>query len=384
MKILHLISGGDTGGAKTHVITLLKKLIEYNVQIKVLCVMEGDFTKEAIENNIPTKIIKQKNRASFKEILEIKEYIQKENFDLVHCHGARANYIAFFIKKWLKMPFITTLHSDYKLDFTDNVYKKLIFTPINYICLKSFNNILAVTEEFKKMLVNRNFKEKNILTIYNGINFEEKINLMPKADFLKSYNIIFEENKIYIGMVSRLQSVKGIKYFLEAVKELIKNDTEDKIRVLIAGNGSLKKDAENFILTNNLQDKVKMLGFIKDVNSFYNIISINVLSSLSESFPYSLLEGARLKKATVATNVGGIPEMIKNNETGFLVEAKNWKELSSKIKYLVDNPYLRKEFGEKFYKFTYENFSDTKMAEIHKNIYKNIINCKGDKKSETY
>lgn len=50
----------------------------------------------------------------------------------------------------------------------------------------------------------------------------------------------------------------------------------------------------------------------------------------------------------------------------------------------MDNPTLREEFGEKFYKFTYENFSDTKMAKVHKNIYKNIINCKGDKKSENY
>lgn len=386
MKILHLISGGDTGGAKTHVITLLKRLMKLGVDVRLLCVMEGSFTKEAMENNIPIKIIKQNNRASFKEILEIKKYIKDENFDLVHCHGARANYISFFIKKSLKVPFITTLHSDYKLDFTDNIYKKLIFTPINYFSLKSFDYILTVTNEFKKMLINRNFKEEKLITIYNGINFDENINLIPKSEFLKNYNIFFEEDKVYVGIVARLQAVKGIRYFLEAINHLIKNDDKDKIRVLIAGSGSLEKEAENFILNNNLQDKVKMLGFVQDINSFYNIIEINVLSSLSESFPYSLLEGARQKKATVSTAVGGIPEMIKDNETGFLTEPKNWEEMSNKIKFLVDNPTTRENFGENFYNFTYENFSDKKMAKVHQDIYKNIINkcSKGDKKSETY
>lgn len=378
MKVLHLISGGDTGGAKTHVITLLKKLISLGVDVQVLCVMDGVFTKEALKNRIPVKIIEQSRRTSFKKILEIKSYIKKEKFDLVHCHGARANYIAFFIKNSLNIPFLTTLHSDYKLDFSDNIYKKLIFTPINYICLKSFSHILTVTENFKKMLISRGFKESSLITIYNGLDFDKKLNLSSKSEFLKSFGINFEEDKVYIGLLARLQSVKGIKYFLQAINCLIKSDNEDKVRVLIAGSGSLKKYAENFILNNNLQNKVKMLGFINNTDSFFNVIDINVLSSLSESFPYSLLEGARLKKATVSTNVGGICEMITDGKHGFLTPPKDFEKMAQKINFLVKNPSLRKDFGEEFYKFTCNNFSDTKMANVHIDIYKNIISYKGE------
>ena len=130
---------------------------------------------------------------------------------------------------------------------------------------------------------------------------------------------------------------------------------------------------KSFIKDNNLQNNVKMLGFINDIDSFYNAIDINVLTSYSESFPYALLEGARLKKATIATMVGGIPEMIKNNETGLLIKSHSSEDVAKKIDILLKDRELMSSFGENFYKYAYDHFSDTKMAKTHIDIYKNII-----------
>ena len=87
MKVLHLISWGDGGGAKTHVITLLKRLMNEGINVELLCIMEGSFTEEARKEKIPIKIIHQKKRYSLKPILDIKKYICKGNYDIVHCHG---------------------------------------------------------------------------------------------------------------------------------------------------------------------------------------------------------------------------------------------------------------------------------------------------------
>ncbi len=371
MKVLHLISGGDGGGAKTHVITLLKRLMNEGINVELLCIMEGVFTEEAKKAGIPTKIIHQKKRYSLKPILEIKKYIAKGDYDIVHCHGARANYIAFFIKNSFNIPFITTLHSDYKLDFKDSIYKQAIFMPINAIALRKFDYILAVTKAFKNMLIERGFDEKKLKVIYNGINMQKEIKTLDKTEFLKQYNIPYNQDYLYVGIAARLQQVKGLKHFLEASKILLKDNKN--IMFLIAGSGTLEDSMKSFIKDNHLQDNVKMLGFVSDINSFYNALDINVLTSYSESFPYALLEGARLKKATIATAVGGIPEMIKDNETGFLIKPHSSKEIAKKIDILLKDKNLMSSFGESFYKYAYDHFSDEKMAKTHIDIYKNIL-----------
>lgn len=371
MKVLHLISGGDGGGAKTHVITLLKRLMNEGINVELLCIMEGAFTEEAKKAGIPIKIIHQKKRYSLKPILEIKKYIAKGDYDIVHCHGARANYIAFFIKNSFNIPFITTLHSDYKLDFKDSIYKQAIFMPINAIALRKFDYILAVTKAFKNMLIERGFDEKKLKVIYNGINMQKEIKTLDKIEFLKQYNIPYNQDYLYVGIAARLQQVKGLKHFLEASKILLKDNKN--IMFLIAGSGTLEDSMKSFIKDNHLQDNVKMLGFVSDINSFYNALDINVLTSYSESFPYALLEGARLKKATIATAVGGIPEMIKDNETGFLIKPHSSKEIAKKIDILLKDKNLMSSFGESFYKYAYDHFSDEKMAKTHIDIYKNIL-----------
>ena len=127
------------------------------------------------------------------------------------------------------------------------------------------------------------------------------------------------------------------------------------------------------IKNKSLTDKIYMLGHVNDIDSFYNAIDINTLTSLSESFPYALLEGARMKKATISTDVGGISEMIKDGKTGYLVKTMDTKGLCEKILLLSENAQLRKKLGESFYNDTKNKFSDKKMALTHKQIYEKII-----------
>lgn len=378
MKVLHLISGGDCGGAKTHVLTLLKRLMKDGVNVELLCIMESSFTEDAKNINIPTKIISQKKRYSIKPIFEIKNYIKNGQYDIVHCHGARANYLAFFIQNKLDIPFVTTLHSDYKLDFKDNFFKQIIFMPINTIALRKFKYILTVTENFKNMLIKRKFKKNKIFVIYNGIDLDTPINTISKAKFLEKYNIIYDEKNIYIGIVARLETIKGLTYFLETCKEICKNNKN--VVFLIAGSGNLEKSMLDYIKQNNLEN-VKMLGFVKDINSFYNVLDINTLTSYSESFPYALLEGARMKKMAISTAVGGIPEMIQDSKTGYLTKPKNHLEIVDKINMLIKNKNLIKKLGENFYNHIYNNFSDKKMANTHIDIYKKIIKEKNSEKN---
>ena len=300
-----------------------------------------------------------------------KKFIEENNYDIIHCHGARANYIAAFIRRKIKAPMITTLHSDYKLDFKDTLHKQLIYAPINYFALKRFKYILTVTEAFKNMMIDRGFKKDKFFVVYNGISFDDELSFSSKEDFFKKYCIKFDKDKKYVGIAARLNVVKGVDVFLKMALDICKkrNDTN----FIIAGDGDDFDKYKSFIEENNLSDRIFMIGHINDINSFFNAIDINMLTSLSESFPYALLEGARMKKATVSTAVGGIPEMILQGETGYLVSPDNISDIAEKVMSLLDNEELAQKFGQAFFDRVKENFSDVKMAQTHKSIYEKIV-----------
>lgn len=374
MKIIHFISGGDTGGAKTHVLTLLENLRKLNIDVELLCIMEGIFTEEARELGIPVTIIPQIRRYDLSVNKKVCDYINNSGCDLVHCHGARANYISLFIMHNVRVPMITTLHSDYKLDFKDNMRKQIVYTPINSYALRRFDHILCVTNAFKNMLIQRGFKEKRIEVIYNGIDFKPKLETLDKERFYDRLHIKYNPNKKYVGIAARLFAVKGVDVFLKAANVLVKRC--DNIDFIVLGDGEMWDSCEAYVKENNLEGRVHLAGQIMNsvvMNSFYKHIDVNTLSSYSESFPYALLEGARMRRATVATAVGGIPEMIEDSVSGYLVPSGDYNAFADRLEILCNNDELRLKMGNAFYDRALENFSVESMANTHINIYKKII-----------
>ena len=369
MKALHLISGGDTGGAKTHIISLIKSINKL-IDAKIICFIEDTFYYEAKANKIDIEIFEQKNRADMAVIKRLADEIEKEKYDIIHCHGARANFIGMFLKSRIKVPLITTMHSDYKLDFRDNFYKRMVFTTLNKIALNRFDYYIAISDTFKEMLVERGFDGDQIYTLYNGIDMEMEIEYIDKMDFLKAHNIEYKGETI-IGIIARLDKVKDHETFLRAAKTLI-DDKKDVI-FLIAGNGNDEKRLISLCEEFNIKENVHFIGFIDDPFSFFNAIDINTLTSLSESFPYAVLEGALMKKPIISTNVGGLKELIIDGETGYLVDVGDYRELAKKMNIFLDDKDKLEEIGKNLYEKVKNEFSSDAMAEEHVKIYKEII-----------
>lgn len=368
MKVLHLISGGDTGGAKTHIINLLCGLKD-KVDVKLVCFIKGPFADDLKKHGIDVHVIEQKSRFDFSVVNKLKDLIESENFEIVHSHGARANLISYFLKKKVNAKFITTVHSDYLLDFKDNFYKNIVFTNLNKFALKRFDNYIAVSDSFKDMLVSRGFDKDKIFTIYNGIFLEDKI-IKDKESYLKEKNIDYED-KFIVGILARLDKVKDHETFLRAAKEVI--DKDKSVIFLLAGDGQDKEHLLSLRKDLGLEQNVYLLGNETHPYDFLNAIDINVLCSLSESFPYVIMEGGSLKKATIASRVGGIPKIIIDGETGELFEKQDYKALAADILKLKNNADERKKLGENLYTRIIDNFTHIKMAEKHVEIYKKIL-----------
>jgi glycosyltransferase involved in cell wall biosynthesis len=370
MKVLHLISGGDTGGAKTHVLSLAKEL-EKHVDIKLICLMEGDFFREGQRMGLNISVIPQKRRYDLGVVRQLCNLIRQERFQILHCHGARANFIAAIMRRSLHIPSLTTMHSDYKLDFQGSFYKNLIYTNLNAWALRSFDYFVAVSDSFKEMLVSRGFPAEKIFVIYNGIDFNAKLKLGRKEDILKDFGLTIPPEARIVGIMGRLHPVKGLDLFLQGARLVL--EEEPDIYFLIAGDGEEK---EKLIKLRNklmLGERVYFTGFTNQPDQFISILDINTLTSYSESFPLVLLEGARLKKPTLSSNVGGITHLLKEGETGLLFEAGNVEQFALKLLVLLRDEKLAACLGKKLYFYARENFSLERLGYNHREIYRQIL-----------
>lgn len=370
MKVMHLISGGDSGGAKTHLFELLDKL-KLSCEVSVACLMKGPFYNEILEKDIESHLFLQKNRFDLSVVDDIHRFIKNKNIELLHVHGARANFIAMFLKGRLSIPVVTTMHSDYLLDF-DELFKRLVFTNLNILSLRKLDYFIAVSHSFKDMLIKRNFRPNGIHIVYNGMDFSKiPQNVTSKEEYAQKHGLELNNDLCYVGIAARFDAVKGVDVFINgAAKAYEKNKN---LRFLIAGTGSEEKNLKALTKKLGMEDVIKFLGFETDIYGFLNFIDINTLTSKCESFPYSMLEGAAMKKPMIASNVGGIPALVKNGETGFIFENGNFGEMAEKIVELSQNKELILKMGEAINEKVRNEFSADVFAKTHLDIYSAIL-----------
>lgn len=379
MKVLHLISGGDSGGAKTHVFSLMDKLTQ-KADVTVVCLMRGVFYEEILERDVRVLLYEQRSRFDLSVLKKLLTLIREEGFDLVHAHGARANFIAAFLINRAGVPIVTSMHSDYLLDF-DSFAKRLVFTNLNRLSLRRIRYFIAVSDPFRQMLIERKFKPNNIFTVYNGMDFQKPITPLDRQAFLEKYQLSgLPDGVPLIGMATRFDKVKGVDVLIRAAREVC--DRFPTAHFLIAGDGEDRPLLESLIAELGLFEQVHLLGFVSEMDAFYQLIDINMLTSHSESFPYALLEGARLKKATVASAVGGIPKLIINGKTGYTFADNDHHGCAEQILHLLSEEGAVERFGNALYAYASTNFSDEQLAETHMDIYRRIL--KKEAKKQPY
>ncbi len=370
MNVMHLISGGDTGGAKTHVLNLVRTLSEVSV-VSLVCLTDGPFYREAKEAGLPVILSEQRSRTDLSAIRRLHGLIRKQQPDLIHCHGARANFLGALLRRRIPVPLITTMHSDYRRDFEDNLYKHLVYSTLNAISLRRFDHYLAVTENFRGMLIDRGFPGGRVHTIYNGLEFAEAPGATPEDGqaFRRAHGIPLEAT--LVGMVGRMARVKRHDVLLRAAA----SDAlaGDDAHFLLVGDGEERNRLQALASSLGLGGRVHFTGHLDDTTPAMSAMDINVLPSESESFPYALLEGAHHGLATIATPVGGVPELILDGRTGYQVAVDDPEDLASRLCLLVRNPKLRRGLGRSLKQHATSRFSLRAMQRDHLEIYTRVI-----------
>ena len=369
MKVIHLISGGDSGGAKTHVLSLLQNLNK-TITAQLVCFRDGPFAEEARAMGIPTMICSGNNIPHLRR--ELAAHIREGGYQLIHCHGSRANMIGALLRGPTGLPVISTVHSDYKLDYMGRPFARLTFGAINAWALRQLDYRIGVSDAMVDLLINRGFPPDRFYAIYNGIDFTPAPPQGDRLAYLRGLGADVDENSVVVGIAARLNPVKDMSTLVRGFAEGHK--TCSRLRLVIAGDGEERQKLGDLARELGVEKEVTFAGWISGgMDRFYSALDINALTSLSETFPYALTEGTRFHLATVATAVGGIPYLIDQDVNGYLFTPGDWQSLGHYLAALGNDDALRHEMGEKLYEKASSKFSIQSTVDTQLHIYEEII-----------
>ena len=369
MKVIHLISGGDSGGAKTHVLSLLQHL-NRTITAQLVCFRDGPFAQEARSLGIPVEIMGGNNIPRLRRRLT--EYIRSGGYELIHCHGSRANMVGALLRKTTGLPVVSTVHSDYRLDYMGRPFARLSFGAINAWALRKLDYRIGVSDAMVDLLISRGFAPDRFYSIYNGIDFTPAPPQGDRLPYLRSLGADVDEDSVVVGIAARLNPVKDMSTLIRGFA-LARRDCP-RLRLVIAGDGEEREKLGNLAKELGVEKEVTFAGWISGgMDRFYSALDINALTSLSETFPYALTEGARFHLATVATAVGGIPYLIDQDVSGYLFAPGDAEDLGRRLAALGADDALRRDMGEKLYAKASRDFSIQKTVDTQLRIYQEIL-----------
>lgn len=374
LRIAHIVSGNDTGGAMTHIVTLAKALKE-ECELTLVVIRDGAIVREAERLGIPVKIIGSSGaKQLLSEVNQLGTYA-KSQFDLIHTHGTRANLIGAYLFKRFKIKSVSTTHSDYRLEYPMTP-RGMVLRTMNYWCYKNIPYHIGISKKMCQTLEERGVKARAIYPATNGIDPERYTAVHTKDSFFAQYQIKVSDYQHVIGLVARIHTVKGIDVFLKSAMAVCKVRSDVLFVVAGGGDPQLRVELQGMIDQSPYSKQIHLLGRIEAIGEFYNAIDINTLTSLNETFPYVLMEGGYFGKPAIASNVGGVSELIEDQKTGLLFHSGDVNALSHHMMSLLNDPEYGAALGRALRSVVLEKHTAQSMAKRHVVIYEAILSEK--------
>ena len=367
IKVLNIISDKNIGGAGRCVLNFLKYYDRDNFQVSVV-VPKGSLLKPEIEK-LNTQVIEVSGIAdkSFdtKCIGELKRIIKEENPDAVHTHGTFSGRIA---GKLCGKKIIYTRHSVFP------VSKKISTQPgktINKLANEFFSDeIIAVAEAAKDNLTEGGISDKKIKVILNGVEPVKRCTDEEIKATKEKYGI--KDDEFVIGIMARLEAVKGHRYLIDAGR-ILKNKGK-KVKILIIGTGGIENEIRDYVNKTNMNDTVVFTGFIKNVREILSIMDIQANASYgTEATSLALLEGMSMGIPAVVSNYGGNPGVITSGENGYIFKLKDSEDMALYIEKIMDNPDIFEYMKEKSKEIFNNKFTAQIYARNIENIYRDAV-----------
>ncbi len=369
-KVLMVVGTLNLGGLEI-LVADLAKILKRRFSFHILCITaRGKLSSQLEEAGIPVTLIEYKrpNIAAF--AFKLFKFFKNENFHVVHVHFHITSLWVIIAARLAAVPAVVThIHNTYFhrgfQAFKVRTYEKVI----SFLADKE----IAVSNAVKDFVI-RNYKKKfhKIQVIYNGIDLK---NFSGKdTSGIERQEIQIEDGARIIGTVASLTFQKGHEYLLRAMPIIL--ESCPKCRLLLIGKGSLEQTLKQLTKELGLEKKVTFLGVKENISLWLKTIDIFVLPSLWEGLPIALIEAMACVKPIVATNVGGIPEVVEDGKTGILVPPGNSVALANAILSILIDSKKSDQMGQAGKARANKHFSIEKTAFQIERLYAELLKKK--------
>ncbi|MGI6452587.1 MAG: glycosyltransferase family 4 protein [Syntrophomonadaceae bacterium] len=366
-RVLHVIGGGEVGGAEELVLTLMKLLNPEKYEPCLLCLCEGPFSFLAEKEGFFSVQIPMRNRLDLATVTPVREFLWAHDIKLVHTHGVRANLVGRIAAKREKIPVVTTFHSVLRYDY-DSYLKALLAKYLTMLTNSYTHQFIAISGIIQEEIGRMGVPRDKISVIHNGLD-TTRFKAAGSPEHIKEM-LGLKPDWPTISMIARLHPVKGHQFLLEAAQEMRDNGLNPQF--LLVGEGVHRKPIEKMIARLGLQDSVVMTGYYESVEDIYAVSDILCVPSIMEGLGLVILEAMYFGVPVVASKIGGIPEIIEDGVDGLLVPPRDHQALAQALSRLLQNPGLAAEIAlkgrEKVSQFTMEN-----MARQVEQVYEQVL-----------
>jgi len=363
MKVLHLSSENSWRGGEQQIAYLVKEHLNSGVEIFVASKINSPFSTFCMEEKIPLFELNFNGSFDLKTAKEIAKICRSNNIDIIHAHSGNSHSLAvlshlFFGAK--KSQIVLSRRVDFPIK--KNPWAKWKYNH------KSIRKIVCVSDAIKNILSPDITKKDKLVTVHSGIDLK-KFESFSNTNFLrKKYDIPAEF--LLVGNTSAIAPHKDYFTFVDTCSLLKKKNLQAKY--FIIGTGPEEEKIKNYVKKKSLENDIIFTGFLDNIQEALPELDVFLITSETEGLGTSLLDSFASKVPVVATEAGGIPELILHEKTGLLCPIKNPEKLAEAVLRMTCDKALKKTVVEGAL-IHLENFSKKKTAEKTFAVYKNIL-----------
>jgi len=309
-------------------------------------------------------------------LIKLTSFLKKRKYTIVHTHNSKAGFIGRLAAKLAGVPII--IHTVHGFSFHDQepLCRQILFKNLERMAHHWCDRMIFISQPLIDWALREQIAPKNKMTkIYSGIDLDKfkPLSEIKKTQIKKNWGIAQDE--VVIGIVSKLWEGKGHGILIKAFKKI--REELKNVKLVIVGEGYLQKDLQNLTNSFGLKNHVIFTGFQMDVSEISAIFDVAVLPSFFEGMGRVLLEAMAQGKPVVASNVGGIPDLVKDGVNGLLITPGNVQELAYTVTKLLMNKSLASKLAKEGKKMTTERFSAKVMGDDITKLYMKCLKMKG-------
>lgn len=364
IKILHVLPSLEIGGMETALIHLINGLDPTLFENFIFC-FDSRNEKEPLQDrlrnpDLPIFKFHKGEGIAYGLPWRISRILKNENIDIIHTRNFAALLYGAVAARFTTTPSVISDIRGHLPEDQGAKTKRLSFLISQFV---------TVSNDLKNILIEK-FKipENKIRTIYNGV--IEKHRTAPAQ--LARTQLGLDAGNFVIGTVGRLEPVKDYGTLVRASQPILQENPA--ARLLFVGDGSQRSALEKLAQELGISGQTIFTGYQHEVDIFLPAIDVFVLTSISEGISNVLLEAMTHGIPIVATGVGGNPEVVVGDETGFLVPVGDVLSLTEKIKHFADTPGLRHKMGAAGQRRVQQQFSMQQMIAAYQHLYIGLLN----------